>query len=88
MHERSGALARPSDGAHCHRGLEATHKVSFVVDFHSVMEDNGRSDGCPRWQPASMARQSWPQAMATALMAFMTPLLCVAALYGSEAAKW
>ena len=30
-----------------------------------------------------MARQSWPQAMAPALMAFMTPLLCVAALYGS-----
>ena len=29
------------------------------------------------WHPASMARQSWPQASATLLMAFMTPLLCV-----------
>ena len=39
------------------------------------------------WQPASMARQSWPQANATLLMAFMMPLLCVVARYGSSTAN-
>ena len=68
--------ARSSDGAHRHRGLEATHKVSFVVDF--PLGHGGITPvltAAQAWQPASMARQSWPQAMATALMAFMTPLL-------------
>ena len=40
--------ARPSDGAHRHRGLEATHKVSFVVDLplgHGGI--TARSDGRP-----------------------------------------
>ena len=35
-----------------------------------------------------MALQSCPQASATALIAFITPLLCVVALYGSATAKW
>mmetsp|Transcript_31933 Transcript_31933/g.110394 ORF Transcript_31933/g.110394 Transcript_31933/m.110394 type:complete len:290 (+) Transcript_31933:111-980(+) len=37
--------------------------------------------------PASTARQSWPQATATAEMAFMMPLLFVHARYGSARAK-
>ena len=38
------------------------------------------------WAPASIARQSFPVAIATASMPFMMPLLCVAARYGSTIA--
>src|SRR5665647_3790044 len=57
----------------------------FLTHFEKVVYGPlNAAYACP---PASIARWSLPVAKTTAIMPFMAPLLWVAALYGSAAAK-
>ena len=61
---------------------------SLEIAKEDVRKLDYRGSGWPgKMAPASRPRQSLPVAMPTASIPFMTPLLCVAARYGSAAAN-